>query len=65
MKPGEGELTYHTRTCEGGQSLFISTTDGKIIMIEEERACHRQSPYVNKFGETFSQGSKKWENYQL
>ncbi len=65
MKAAEGELSFHSRTCEGGTGLYLSTTDGKVILIEEERACQRQSPYVNKFGETFNQSSKKWENYHL
>jgi hypothetical protein len=34
-------------------------------MIDEERSCQRSSPYMNKFGETFSQKSKKWENFHL
>ena len=65
MKAGEGELSFHTRTCEGGQCLFLCTTNGKVIMIEEERSCQRPSPYINKFGETFSSSSKKWESYQI
>ena len=65
MKAQEGELSFHTRTCEGGNSLFLCTTDGKIIILENERSSQRASPYVNKFGETFSKNSKKWENYHL
>ena len=65
QKAGEGELTYHARTCEGGQGLYLCTTNGKIIMVDAEKSCQRASPYVNKFGETFSQNSKRWDNYHL
>ncbi len=65
MKPNEGELTYHARTCEGGASIYLSTTNGKVILIEDERSCQKQSPYVNKFGECFSLSSKKWDNYHM
>jgi hypothetical protein len=54
MKPSEGELSYHARMCEGGNAIYLSTSTGAIILIEEERSCQRPSPYVNKFGETFS-----------
>ena len=65
MKPLEGELSYHARTCEGGNAIFLSTSNGAIILVEEERSSQRPSPYVNKFGETFSSRSKKWENFHL
>jgi len=65
MKVNEGELSFHSRTCEGGNSLFLCTTNGKVILIDDERSSQRQSPYVNKFGETFSASSKRWDNYTL
>jgi len=65
MKPHEGELSFHTRMCEGNSAIFICTTKAEIILVEEERSCKKPSPYVNKFGETFSSSSKKWENYHL
>lgn len=65
MKSQEGELSFHTRTCEGGNAIFLCTTNGKIILVDEERSSQRPSPYVNKFGETFSASSKRWDNYHL
>jgi len=65
MKPSEGELSYHARTCEGGTAIYLCTSNGKIIMVENERSSQRPSPYVNKFGDTFSSSSKKWDTYQL
>jgi hypothetical protein len=65
MKAHEGELSFHTRMCEGNSAIFICTTKAQIILVEEERSCQKPSPYVNKFGETFSSSSKKWENYHL
>lgn len=65
MKINEGELSYHARTCEGGSALYLCTTNGKIILVEDERSSQRPSPYINKFGETFSSNSKKWDNYHL
>ena len=65
MKSHEGELSFHTRICEGGSAIFLCTTNGKIILLEGERASQRQSPYMNKFGETFGSSSKRWDNYIL
>jgi hypothetical protein len=65
MKNGEGELSFHARTCEGGSTLFLCTTNGKVILVDQERSSQRTSPYVNRFGEPFSSSSKKWDSYQL
>jgi len=65
MKPNEGELSFHARTCEGGNCIFLSSSSGALILVEDERSSQRPSPYVNKFGETFSSKSKKWENFHL
>jgi hypothetical protein len=65
MKPSEGELSYHTRICEGGNAIYLSTSTGAIILIEEGRSSQRPSPYANKFGEAFSKQSKKWDNFHL
>jgi hypothetical protein len=53
MKPLEGELSHHARTCEGGSSIYLSVSNGAIIIVEEERSSQRASPYTNKFGEAF------------
>ena len=45
--------------------MFINTSDGKVVFIEGERSTHRNSPYMNKFGETFSEASKKWDNFYM
>lgn len=45
--------------------MFINTGDGKLILLEEERSTHRPSPYMNKFGETYSEESKKWDNFYM
>lgn len=65
MKPNEGELSFHARTCEGGSSIFISTSNGEIVLVEDGRTSKRNSPYMNKFGETYSKKSHKWENFSL
>jgi hypothetical protein len=61
----EGELTYHTRLAEGGTCLFISTNTGDIVLIDGDRSSHKQSPYMNKFGESFNKQSKRWENFYI
>lgn len=43
--------------------MFISTSNGHVIMIDGDRSASRQSPYMNKFGETFNKSSKRWENF--
>lgn len=45
--------------------MYLCTSNGKIYLVEDERSSHRQSPYMNKFGETFSSNSKRWENFNL
>ncbi len=66
MKAQEGELSFHARTCEGGSALYLSTSSGIVLLVEEERSSQRPSPYVNKFGDHFkSSSSKKWETYHL
>eukprot|EP00347_Sterkiella_histriomuscorum_P017752 403348132 len=65
MRDMEGDLTFHSRTCEGGMSLFINISSGKIVFIEGDRSCQKNSPYINKFGETYSNSSKKWDNFYL
>ena len=65
MRDGEGELTFHTRTCEGGVSMFLNTSNGKIVCIEGDRSSQKNSPYINKFGETYSNISKKWDNFYM
>ena len=34
-------------------------------MIENDRSAQRNSPYMNRFGETFSERSKKWDNFYM
>ncbi|CDW74007.1 zinc finger family protein [Stylonychia lemnae] len=63
MRNKEGELTFHTRTCEGGVSLFLQCSDGKLVLIEGDRSCQKSSPYINKFGESYSLQSKRWDNF--
>jgi len=41
MRDNEGELTFHTNTCEGGVGIFLSISDGKIIMIDKDRSCQK------------------------
>jgi hypothetical protein len=65
MKNLEGECSFHARTCESDEAMFIQTSNGKIIIIENERSCPRTSPYMNKFGETFNDKSKKWDNFYM
>ncbi len=57
MRAGEGQLTFHTRTCEGGVSLFMNTSNGKFLLIEGDRSCYKNPVYMNKFGETYSEKS--------
>jgi len=65
MRPEEGELTFHTRVNEGGQCLFLSTSSGGIYLIDEDRSAPKNSPYMNRYGETFNKTSKRWDNYFL
>ena len=65
MKGGEGELSFHSRRCEGGKCLYLQTSNGKIILLDDDKSSQRASPYVNKFGETFSASSKRWDNFHL
>ena len=65
MRDFEGELTFHTRTCEGGTCLFMNISNGKIIFIEGDRSAQKNSPYINKFGETYNATSRKWDNFYL
>eukprot|EP00349_Pseudokeronopsis_sp_Brazil_P011369 CAMPEP_0202979488 /NCGR_PEP_ID=MMETSP1396-20130829/85615_1 /ASSEMBLY_ACC=CAM_ASM_000872 /TAXON_ID= /ORGANISM="Pseudokeronopsis sp., Strain Brazil" /LENGTH=83 /DNA_ID=CAMNT_0049718917 /DNA_START=1580 /DNA_END=1831 /DNA_ORIENTATION=- len=50
---------------EGGACIFISPETGQIIMIEQGRSIMRKCPYINKFGETYSLNSKRWDNFYL
>ena len=34
-------------------------------MIEKDRSCKKNSPYLNKFGETYNEHTKKWDNFYL
>ena len=65
MKSNEGELTYHTRTCEGEQSIFINTRFGEVYLIEGKRSGEKPCPYVNKFGENYSVKAKKWDHFYM
>ena len=65
MRNKEGELTYHSRLCEGGSSIFISTETGQLVLIDNDRASFRRSPFINKYGETYNMKSKKWDNFYL
>ncbi len=65
MRFREGELTYHSRVCEGGIGFFITTQSGSLILIDGDTSCKWNSPYKNKFGETYSDRCKKWENFYL
>jgi len=61
----EGELSYHARYCEGGNSIFLVPQNAEIFMIDQGRILRGDSPYRNALGEAFSQKSAKWDNYEL
>ena len=61
----EGEMSYHSRVCEGGNSIFLCPQNAQIFMIDQGRIVKGESPYRNALGETFSLKSAKWDNYQL
>ena len=61
----EGELSYHARYCEGGNSIFLNPQEAKIFIVDQGRILNGDSPYRNALGETFSQKSAKWDNYLL
>ena len=61
----EGEACYHARHCEGGNSIFLVPQSATIYMIDQGRILKGESPYRNSLGETFSQRSAKWDNYEL
>lgn len=50
----EGELSYHARHWEGGNSAFIIPSTGEIFLIDDGRACSFDSFYRNQLGEVFS-----------
>lgn len=61
----EGEMSYHARHCEGGNSIFLVPQSATIYLIDQGRILRGESPYRNALGETFSQKSAKWDNYLL
>ena len=61
----EGEMCYHARHCEGGNSIFLVPQSATIYMVDNGRVQRSESPYRNTLGETFSQKSAKWDNYTL
>ena len=65
MKEREGELSYHSRVEEGGIGIFICISDGQIILIDHDRITFKQSPYINRYGETFNAQHKKWDNFYV
>ena len=50
---------------EAGCSIYINTTNSNILLIKDGKAAQFPSPYRNKFGETFSKNSKRWENFYM
>ena len=65
MREREGELTYHARLHEGNTAVYMCVSDGQVILMDQDRVVFRESPYVNKYGETFNSGHKKWDNFYL
>lgn len=65
LKNKEGELTHHTRTCEGGVSILMNNLSGLLYLIEKKRSCEKQSVYVSKYGEPFTLKGNKFESYYL
>eukprot|EP00347_Sterkiella_histriomuscorum_P012442 403368557 len=65
LKNKEGELTYHSRVCEGKTSIFLDTQIGLLYLIEKKRSSERPSPYLNKYGEHYSIKNKKYDNFYL
>jgi len=59
----EGELSYHARHCEGGNSIFLVPQQGTIYMVDQGRILKGDSPYRNALGEVFNQKSSKWDNF--
>ena len=63
--PEEGLLSYHTRVCEGGSSIFIQTSTGHILMIYNGSAVKFDTPYRNKYGELANAGDKRWSSFNI
>ena len=63
MRKNEGELTFHARTKEGGQCVYLLCSTGQIFYIDKDRSCDKPSPYMNKFGETCKKNTKRWDNF--
>ena len=59
----EGELSYHARHCEGGNSIFLVPQQGTIYMVDQGRILKGESPYRNALGEVYSEKSAKWDNF--
>lgn len=43
----------------------MNTSSGKFLLVESERSCAKNSAYMNKFGETYSEQSRRWDNFYL
>ena len=51
--------------CEAGQSLFLQTSSGSIILINNGSATFYDSPYRNRFGEIVSEQHKNMDEFTI
>jgi len=61
----EGLLCYHTRITEGGSSIFLHTSTGRFITIQNGSSALFDPPYRNKYGEQAHTEDKNWEQFQI
>ena len=61
----EGVLSYHARVCEGGMSIFLHTSSGKFLFIQNGSSAFMDSPYRNKYGEPAHPEDKRWDSFVI
>ena len=61
----EGLISYHTRVCEGGSSVYLHTSSGNIIFVQNGTPAIFETPYKNKYGELADPSDKNWDSFQI
>lgn len=64
-KNREGLLSYHARLHEGGGAIYLQTSTGAIVMIQNGTSAKFDTPYRNKYGELANPDDKRLDSFNI
>lgn len=61
----EGLMCWHTKIHEGGLGIFLKTSSGKIMLVQDGNIGVFDAPYRNKYGEMVHENNKEYDKFNI